>query len=424
MLMPQLNTRFPRMRRCRQRLYSNPMPHDSIRDAVYRQCRSAGLDRAIRAGMSVAIAAGSRGIDAYDVAVSALVQFLKEQGARPFIFPAMGSHGGATDEGQAEMLATLGITEQSMGCPVRSSMDVVELGAIDTGLKVYLDKFEAAADDIVPVNRIKEHTNFRGPLESGLCKMLSIGAGKHAQAIAIHGRGVIGLRDEMPKVARMILDQTPVTAGLALIEDAHHRLSRIEVIPATDIIRRESELLQEVKSRAARLPVDDLDLLIVDRMGKNISGLGMDTNITGRCGLLDLPGFEVPRVRCLVVLDLTPESHGNAIGIGLADLIPKRLADKVDTRATAINGITAIGPQQASMPVTLPTDKEVIRTALDYFCAHKPEGQATAIRIRDTLSLAEIQVSDSLAPLLTGLDHVTLDEESREMTFDRDGTLL
>lgn len=424
MLMPQLNTQFPRMRRCRQRLHSDPMPRATIRDAVNRQCRAAGLDRSIRPGMSVAIAAGSRGIDAYDLVVASLVMFLKTLGAHPFIFPAMGSHGGATDDGQAEMLATLGISEQTMGCPIRSSMDVVELGAIDTGLKVYLDKFAAAADAIIPVNRIKEHTNFHGTLESGLCKMLSIGAGKHAQAIAIHGHGVVGLRDEMPKVAHMILERAPVVAGIALIEDAHHQLSRVEAIPAADIVHREAELLREVKSRAARLPVEDLDLLIVDRMGKNISGLGMDTNITGRCGLLDLPGFETPRIRCLVAMDLTPESHGNAIGVGLADLIPKRLADKIDIRATSINGITAIGPQQAAIPVTLPTDREVIRTALDYFCAHKPEGQATVIRIKDTLSLAEMQVSDSLAPMLTGLDRVTLDDSSREMAFDTDGTLL
>jgi hypothetical protein len=412
------------MLRCRQHLYQAPMPRDRIADTVRQQCIAAGLEHTIRSGMSVAIAAGSRGIDAYDVVIKVLVQWLKDRGAHPFIFPAMGSHGGATAEGQLEMLATLGVSEKTVGCPIRSSMDVVELGAIPSGLKVYLDRYASEADAIIAVNRVKEHTNFHGHLESGLCKMLSIGAGKHAQAIAIHGHGVIGLRDYMPQVTQMILDRAPVVAGIAMIEDATHQLSRVVGIPAGDILDREATLLREVKSTAPRLPVEDLDLLIVERMGKNISGLGMDTNVTGRCGLLDLPGFDTPRVRCLVVLDLTEESHGNAIGIGLADLIPQRLANKVDRVATAINGITAIGPQQACMPVTLENDREVLRTALDYFCAHRPFDQVSVIRIRDTLSLSEIQVSESLRPALAARGNLDLSAESREMAFDSHGTLL
>ncbi len=408
---------------CRQQLFSKPLDHAAIPALVQSECARAGLDRIIKPGMTVAIAAGSRGIDAYALVVGSLVRHLQDLGAQPFIFPAMGSHGGATADGQLEVLESLGITEQTMRCPINSSMDVVELGRINSGLKVYLDRFAARADAIIPVNRVKEHTNFRGTWESGLCKMLAIGAGKHAQAIAIHGHGVTGLRDFMPSVARMVIEKSPVVAGLALVEDARHQLSRIECIPAANIFQREAELMREVRTTAARLPVEDLDLLIVERMGKNISGLGMDTNITGRCGLLDLPGFDSPRIRTVAALDLTDESHGNAIGVGLCDLIPRRLADKIDIRATAINGITAIGPQQATIPITLDTDRDVIRTALDYFCAHKPFDAITVIRIRDTLSLAQFQVSTSLAPVLRDRPGIELTGTGSEMTFDSNGNL-
>ncbi len=424
MLMPGRHAKLPRMLRCRQDLYRAPMDRDLLSNVIEQQAESAELRSRIKPGATVAVAAGSRGIDGYAEVSREVVRWLIRAGAEPFVFPAMGSHGGATAEGQKHVLEVQGITEEYVGCPIRSAMDVVELGTIPDGLPVYLDAHAARADAVIVVNRVKLHTNFHGELESGLCKMLAIGTGKHKQAIAIHSYGVRGLRDYMPQIAKTVIEKAPIVAGFAILEDAEHRLSDVVGVRGDQIPVREAELLKEVRKHAPRLPVEELDLLIIDTIGKYISGTGIDTNVVGRCRLLDLNAFDEPRIRAITAHDLQPESHGNALGIGLADLIPKRLAEKIDPETTAINCITGLSPQLGAVPITLDTDEEVIRTALDYFCAHKPRDEVSVIRIRDSLSLSEMLVSESLVPRLEADPRISLEGPAKEIAFDESGNMM
>ncbi len=414
---------FPNMYRCTQRLKEAAIPIDQIPSIIKREFEKQQINSRLKKGQSVAIAAGSRGIDKYALVIQHLVALLKELGTAPFIFPAMGSHGGASAEGQRDVLAVQGITEESMGCPIRSSMEVIELGPSQDDLMVYLDKNASQADHIIVVNRIKAHTNFRGKLESGLCKMLAIGAGKHAQALAIHTHGVKGLTDYMPNVAKVILEKVSVLGGVAMIEDGHHHLSHLEFVDAHKLITREPELLEMANSMYAKLPFDQIDLLVVDQIGKNISGTGMDTNIVGRCRLLDFVAFPKPEVRCLVALDLSDETHGNAIGMGLCDLVSDRLAKKVDPISTAINCITGLSPQMAALPISLPCDRDVIATALDFFCGPKRASEVPCVRIKNTLSMNEFLVSEAMLTSILKNPNLSVSPEVYDWKFNEAGNL-
>ena len=311
-----------------------------------------------------------------------------------------------------------------MGCPIKSSMDVISLGKTPQGLPVYLDRYASKADHIIVVNRIKEHTNFDGEVESGLCKMLAIGTGKQAQAIAIHAYGLSGLQIHMPEVAKVILEKAPVTAGFAILEDAGHCISELVGVSGDELVVKEKELLNISKSKAPRLPIEDIDLVILDEFGKNISGTGIDTRVVGRCRLLDFFEFDTPRVRAMVALDLTEETHGNAIGMGLCDIITRRLADKIEPRVTAVNVITGLCPALAAQPITLATDEEVIRTALDYFCGHVPFDDVKVIHVKNTLCLTDLKVSEAVAKRIDGQEGIELLDDAIPMAFDRNGTLL
>ena len=423
MLMKEQSDKFPRMVKLTQQLYSAPLGDEGIVASVEREFARLNLSGKIGPGKTVALGAGSRGVASINLIIKTLVAQVKALGAEPFVFPAMGSHGGATDEGQKEVLGTLGITEEYVGCPIKSSLTVVELGLSPSGLPVYLDKNASQADAIIITNRVKAHTNFRGHVESGLMKMLAIGTGKHAQAMAIHKHGTRGLRDYMPEVARTILQRAPVVAGFAVLEDGYHQASRITGIPADEIERTEERLLEEAKRIMPKLPVTALDLLIIEKIGKNISGTGMDTNVVGRVRLADYDKFPEPVIKAIIALDLTDETHGNATGMGLADLITRRFADKVDFRATYINCLTGQGPAQAAMPVPLDNDREAVRVALDYIIGAVPPEDARVIRIKDTLSMAEIEVSESLMRELQGRDGFSFGE-LKDMQFDEAGTLV
>lgn len=419
-----MNDRLPPMRRCHQRLRHAPLADD----AVVRQVREGLLGLAsVRArigpGRRVAITAGSRGIDRIDLVTRATVDAVKALGGEPFVFPAMGSHGGATPEGQREVLATLGITEATMGCPIVSSLEVVTLGSTPSGIAVYLDRHAAGADAIIAVNRIKAHTNFRGPLESGLCKMLAIGAGKHAQALAIHAHGSAAFATHIPEVAREVLARAPVVAGVGLLEDAGHRLAEIAVLPPDRLEAEERRLLAAHKAAMPRLPVEELDLLVVERIGKDVSGTGMDTNVIGRTRLLDLVAFPSPHITVIVALGLTAATKGNAIGMGACDLVTRRLADAVDPDKTAVNCLTGMSPQLAALPIVRPSDREAIGDALRYLLGAIPPSRLRVIRIRDTLHLETFEVSAAVAAELAGRDGITIAGEPAPWTFAADGTL-
>ena len=350
------------------------------------------------AGRDVAIGIGSRGVARIADIARCLVRLVQDSGGRPFIVPAMGSHGGGTAEGQVQVLAGLGVTPESMGCPLRATMDVVVTGTTEQGWPLHLDRNVAEADALIIANRIKVHTDFHGPHESGLLKMLAVGLGKERGAAWIHSHGTHGLRSIMPQIGAGLLQQVNLLAGIATVEDGYHRPVMLEVFGPDELIAGEQRLLQQSRELMPRLPVDDIDLLIIDRMGKDISGAGMDTNIIGRWMMEGEPEPEAPRVKAIVVLDLTPATHGNATGIGLADFMTRRLYEKIDLPLTTLNIFTSGGLLRGRLPLVYEDDEEVIDMALRHVFRSHPQDreQARIVRIGSTLDLETVQVSASV----------------------------
>jgi hypothetical protein len=361
------------------------------------------IDRAIRdepgweglrlkPGARLAVAVGSRGIANLQRIVKSVIQILREKGAQPFIVPAMGSHGGATPEGQTALLASFGISESDVGCPIRSSMEVASLPAADGGIDLWMDRHAYAADGIVLINRIKPHTDFHGQYESGLVKMAVIGLGKERQASAIHRYGVHGLRELVPKAARTVFATGKIVLGLGIVENAYDETMRLAVWPGSEILRREPELLEVARANMPRLPSEKVDVLIVDRLGKNISGTGMDTNVIGRIRIRGEPEPAAPDIKSILVADLTEESHGNATGLGLADVTTRRLFEKIDFAITAKNVVTSSFLERGKIPLVADTDAEALEFALRSAGPTTPPG-ARVLRIRDTLHLDTFQAS-------------------------------
>lgn len=374
----------------------------------------------VKPGMEIAIAVGSRGLDRIVELTAVTVKALKDAGAKPFIVPSMGSHGGATAEGQREVLAHLGVTEESAGCEIRSSMEVVQLGALPNGLPVYLDKYAAAADGIVVINRIKPHTAFRGPVESGIMKMISIGLGKQKGAEACHQLGFKYMAENVPAMAKMIMEKKPVLFGVATIENAFDKVAVVEVLTPEEITDKEPQLQLRAKELLPKLFFDQLEVLIIDEIGKNISGDGMDPNITGRYPTPYAHGG--PDVNKMVVLDLTPQTEGNANGVGTADFTTQRLVDKMDLEVTYANGLTSTVVAPTKIATTLPNDKEAIQAAvktsnvLDF-------NQAKIVRIKNTLVLSQIEVSEALFEYVKQHPQMELASEPYDLAFDEHGNL-
>ncbi|WP_017726450.1 lactate racemase domain-containing protein, partial [Halalkalibacterium ligniniphilum] len=344
-------------------------------------------------------------------------------GANPFIVPAMGSHGGATAEGQIEVLESLGVTEGYCGAPIRSSMEVVDLGKTEAGISVYMDKIAYESDGVILVNRIKAHTDFSASIESGLMKIASIGLGNHKQAQAIHTFGVLGIRDHMPIVAEHIFQSGKILMGIGIVENAFEDTAEIEVIPVQSIKEREQELLRFSKSLMPKLPVDNLDILHVDKIGKNYSGTGMDTNIIGRLRILGTAEPETPSIHYIIASDLSEESHGNALGIGLADLTTERLFQKIDYQKMNENVITSSFLKRASVPIKLANDREAISAAIRCSWGKAP-GEIRFMRIPNTLHLEELYVSEALLPEIEKQGNVEIIGEMAPMAFDDSGYFL
>jgi hypothetical protein len=354
--------------------------------------RSLPLVRKLNPGARIAITAGSRGIHNLVKMTRATADTVKALGGQPFIVPAMGSHGGATDEGQKSLLSDLGISEATMGCPVVSSMAVEEIGRTPAGEPVYLDKNAFHSDGIIAINRVKLHTIFRGEVESGLCKMLAVGLGKHKGAQQIHKVGVASIVVES---ARVILAKAPVLAGVAVLENSRDETMEIHLVPPEQFEATDTTLLKRAWQILPRVPFDPLDVLVVDEMGKNISGTGMDTNVIGigsRAGGKMTMG--TPFVSAIVVLGLTPETHGNANGIGLADLTTRRLVDSIDYKSTYTNVKTTRLWAAGRLPLIFDTDRE----AMDVAVGETPPDQVRFVRIKDTLHLEELEISETLLP--------------------------
>lgn len=399
-----------------------PRPRIGYIEGTLREQCAGEISSKLRPGMRVAITAGSRGIADVPEIVRSLVSVVREAGAEPFIVPAMGSHGGATAGGQEELLAGFGITEETCGAPVRSSMEVVELGETESGVTVYMDRLASEADGVILAGRIKPHTDFHSGVESGLMKMASIGLGKHAQALALHAHGVKGIRDYMVEAAEVVLGSGRVLFGVGVVENAYEEIARLEAITPEKIPARESELLVEAARLMPRLPVEALDILFVDEMGKDYSGTGMDTNVLGRFKILGVDEPESPRIKYVIVGDLSARSHGNALGVGLADFTTDRLAEKVDTRVTNENVLTSTFVERAKLPMTLPSGRTAIEAALRCNWGVPPE-DARLARIPNTLELEFVYLSESLLEEARGIEGISVVGEPEDLSFDPEDNL-
>lgn len=395
----------------------DPTEVTDVAQAVARAFATAG--EVIRPGQRVCLAAGSRGIDRIDQVVRAAVAEVKKRSGEPFIIPAMGSHGGATAAGQTEVLASLGITPEAMGCEIRASMETVQIGTVEGGVPVYIDRIAyQEADVIIPINRVKPHTDFHGPVESGLLKMIAIGLGKQKGADALHTVGFAHFHRLIPAVGRFTLSKVNIPFGLALVENGHGRLFHIEAVAADRIWEREQELIQLAREKMARLPVQALDLLILDYIGKDISGLGMDSNVTGR--YYTGPTGTGPEIQRIIVRDLTPATEGNAIGLGLADVVLAQAVRKIDRKKTYMNAITSKTPGGAAVPLTVESDREALAVGLACCLQTTPE-QARILRVRDTKHLGRFFVSEPLLAEVMATGRVQVVEPLHPIRFDREG---
>lgn len=359
-----------------------------------------GVRPRIGDGHRIAVAVGSRGIRDIATVTRAAIAWLASAGAKPFVVPAMGSHGGATDAGQREVLASLGISQETVGAPVLATMETIVLGHLADGTPVHHNAAAAEADGVLLINRVKPHTDFEGPVQSGLAKMLAIGLGNHHGARELHAGGIDHLGAAVLEAASVVLDRGSVLGGLALVENSREETAIVELVPGDEVGGpAERALLDRASALMARLPFDDLDVLVVDEMGKDKSGTGMDTNVLGRRWVPGVPEPIGPRIRVLTVHGLSPASHGNASGIGLADLAPTALLDQVDLPTTYLNAIAAGtgGLRRARLPMLLPDDAAVVAAALD-MCGRRDRAAVRLARIRDTLTPGDLLVSPALLP--------------------------
>ncbi len=369
----------------------------------------------IRAGQRVAVGVGSRGTHDLKILVATVVECLRAMQLEPYIIPAMGSHGGATAGGQAQVLAELGITEEAVKAPIVSNMDVVSLGHIESGAEVFFAKDALAADHIVVINRVKPHTAFRADVESGLCKILAVGCGRQKGAENMHK---YDLGKTIVPTARLIMQKASILCGLAVTENALGGTHSIKLTGPEEFAEVDRKLLKIAWKLLPKLPVDDLDILLVDEIGKNVSGAGMDPNVIGfwrREG-----GPRKPDYRVLVILDLTPHSHGNATGIGMADLTTRRMVDQIDWDATYLNAFTSGVFRSARMPIPLKNDRAAVETAFDRVM---DPANARMVRIVNTSELETFWASEALLPELRTKSNLTVDLQSLELRFDGEGRL-
>jgi hypothetical protein len=410
-----------KMRRIAQIFEQNKI--ENIPEEISKEFEKIRLSKRIKPGMQIGITAGSRGIKNIALITKCVIEEVRKRGGDPFILPAMGSHGGATAEGQRKVLENYRVSEKTMGVPIKGSMEVVELGRLENGLPVYFDKVAFEADGIVVVNRIKVHTAFKSPIESGLCKMLSVGLGNHEGASLVHYLGVKGLRDYMVDFARVILEKAPVLCGLGILENARDDTYRLTAVLPQDFERVDMELLRECKRIMPALPVSDIDILIVEEIGKDISGTGMDTNVVGGIMEYQEGEYPLPKIKRIIVLDLTEKGEGNALGVGTADLITKRLYEKIDFAVTYENTITATFLERAKIPIVCKTEEEAFQIAMKTIW-NLPGTKPRMMIIRNTLKLDELYVSESIWEEIRNKTNFRPSGDWETLVFDNQGNLM
>ncbi|KPK85574.1 MAG: hypothetical protein AMS27_06890 [Bacteroides sp. SM23_62_1] len=377
--------------------------------------------RRLTSGMEIAIAVGSRGITDHLKITREVIRFLDRSGVRSFIIPAMGSHGGATAHGQQEILEGYGISEKNLGVPVRSGMEVVNISN-DPDDPVFIDKAGWQSDGIILINRIKPHTDFSGTYESGLVKMAVIGLGNHQQAEFIHGKGVEGLEELVPRKARKIFDSGKILGGIAIIEDACDQTMDIRALLSNEIMDTEPRLLKLAREHTPGLPLDVLDVLFIDRMGKDISGVGMDPHVLGRLKIPGYPEPDRPHIRSVIACDLTPDSHGNGLGIGLADVITRKLFNKIELEVMYRNVYTSTFVERVKIPIIAENEKQALEFALRN-CGEVQKNKEIILRIRDTKHLNEFWVSTVAMEKLKAVRNIIILSEPVEM-FKDNGELI
>jgi hypothetical protein len=402
----------------------DPRKIEDIRSEVTGQLRALRLQERIKPGNTVAITAGSRGINNIDIIIKTIIDELRLMGARPFIFTSMGSHGGATAEGQIKVLEAYGITESTMGCPILSTMDVDYLGEAEDGFPIYVDKHAMEADHIVVVNRIKPHTKFDGPIESGLMKMMAIGMGNQTGAYYYHQAAVrLTFQRILETVGREILRRCPILCGVGIVENGYDQTCLIKALPPEEIPKGEKELLVIAKERMARLPFHDIDVLVIDEIGKNISGTGMDVNVTGRNRDILGDFTSSPRVKRIFVRDLTDETEGNALGIGLADFTTTRVVEKMDRKKTYINCLTAVSPEKGAIPLYFDTDREALEACFTSI-GDRTQQDVRLVHIKNTLLLSKISVSQAFEEEIAANDHLEILNDWGTMALDTQGNII
>lgn len=414
---------IPKMFHARQTFERQKIEPEAIKEIVWTELEKEEFAGRIKPGMEIAVTAGSRGIRNYSLIVKSIVDFVKKFGAAPFIVPAMGSHGGATAEGQLEVLAGYGITPEAMGCPIRSSMEVEKAGVSERGKTVYMDKNAYGADGVILACRVKPHNAFRGKYESGICKMLTVGLGKQAGASIVHGDGMDVIAQNIPTMAKVVLGHGNILGAVACIENAYDETCHIEAVPADEVMEREPELLQMAFKNMPSLLVKETDVLVVDVIGKNISGCGVDPNIAGT--------FTTPyasggiKVQRTCFLNLTEESHGNALGCGLASAITRKIFNEIDPEKMYPNCITSTVLTSARIPCVVATDKEAIQICIRT-CNKVDREHIRMVRIENSLAVSEIMLSESYYEdvkngVYPGVEAV---DEPAEMVFDERGELV
>lgn len=409
-------TTLPPLARIRQKL--SPQHLDDVPGAIRAGIAALGDLPAIKPGAKIALTGGSRGIADIVPILRTIVDELKARGAQPFLIPAMGSHGGATAEGQIEMMAGYGMTEAALGCPVRATMEVVELGKTVDGIPVYYDRMAREADGVIVVNRVKAHTAFRGMVESGVSKMIAVGMGKRHGAEQMHS---VGLGTHITDAAAITIERANIIAGMHIVENAYEQVHTIRVSRPDAIIATDAALLTVANTLLPRVPFDQLDVLIIDTMGKNISGTGMDPNIIGMWRRFGGP--KVPDFTRIVILSLTPETHGNAMGIGFADFTTRRVFDQIDHHALMMNAITAEAIAAAKIPIIRANDEDAIEWAIRS-ALRGVERAPRIARIHSTLHLDTLAVSPALLDEVQANDSLELVGELEPLIADESGHLV
>lgn len=413
-------TKVPRMVPVRFDVERGKITAEQIPGLLRKSLDEQGLLSRVEAGRTVALTCGSREICNIDVILKSLVDILKEAGARPFIIPAMGSHGGATVAGQLEILEGYGVTEETMGVPIKATMETVVIGHTHKGLEVHFDKNAYEADYVIPVNRVKPHTDFRGKIESGVMKMLTIGCGKQHGANICHTLGFPNMSENVTEMARVILEKRNIPFGIAIVEDAFHGTWKLQALPGECIEQEEEKLLLEAKALIPGIPFKKIDVLVLDEIGKDVSGAGMDPNVTGRSSMM---GRWEPYAERIAILDLTEKSHHNGCGIGGADLTTQRFFEKMNFIVSYPNGITSHDPASMRVPPVMPNDLLTVKMALQTCMENDPSVGYRLVWMKNTLHVESFWISESLMDEAAKDPRLTITGEPREVPFDEDGNV-